>query len=108
MTTLKLLQTGKAGSDCTAPYDVKIYGQCTVKEFVECVFAQFPKEWGYIGIADGSIFGNPKVEYSKGRLTTENNLKNVENCTVLKATTRGGWSRMDYYLQIETRDGDSE
>ena len=101
---LKLIQSGRSGSDCTAPYYVEISGRCNVGEFVKYILTQFPNEWGYIGIDDGSILGSPKVEYAKGVLITENVLKDLENCTVINATASGGWSRMDYYLRIESED----
>ncbi len=98
---IHLISCGQMGSDCTGPYRVEMSGPCTVKEFVECVLEQFPNEWGYIGIAKkGEIFGDPNIEYAKGRIITENRLEGVESKPVLKAGAHGGWSRMDYRLDI--------
>lgn len=99
---LKLKQLHPAGEDCTAPYSVEMSKNCTVQEFVECVLEQFSDEWGYIGIEHGrSIFGKPCIEYKYGKITTENRLKDVGNANVMKATSIGGWSRMDYLLTID-------
>ena len=105
MVSLELRQIGRAGSDCTAPYEVIIHGKCTVREFVECVLTHH-KEWGYIGISDGSIFGNPRIEYARGTITTENTLKDIKDYIVVKALASGGWSRMDYLLTIEQESED--
>lgn len=103
---LTLRAQGPGGSDSTAPYSVEMSDECTVQEFVECVLKQFPGEWGYIGIRDGSIFGNPNIEYAKGEIITENRLRKTEGETVIRASAHGGWSRMDYLLTIE--EGDTE
>ena len=106
---LKLKQLHPEGSDCTAPYSVEMSDNCTVQEFVECVLKQFPNEWGCIGIEHGkSIFGKPYIEYKYGKITTENRLKDVENANVMKATSSGGWSRMDYLLAIDDEGGEDE
>ncbi len=104
---IKLRSAGKMRGDCTAPYVVEMSEKCTVKEFVEYVLEECQKEWGYIGIfSKGHFFGNPKIEYSHGKLTTENTLKEVENKVVRRAVANGGWSNMDYILHIEDEKGE--
>lgn len=95
-------QIGAVGGDCTAPYKVEIDSDMTLKDFVQCVLAQYPKEWGYIGIKSGnSIFGEPKIEYSKGIIKTENFDAEIKRKKVVSAYASGGWSRMDYLLTLE-------
>ena len=105
MAHLNLRQSGRAGSDCTAPYDVEISGQCSVDDFIECVLTQFPQEWGYIGVADGSILGYPRIEYARGKVTVESkDFQDIRDCIVVKAFASGGWSRMDYLITVEQNE----
>lgn len=95
----KLYSAGAMCGDCTAPYDVELYKEYTVDEFVHAVLTR--KEWGYIGIyCQSKIFGEPKCEYSYDKLLY-NLPDDVLNKKVIKVKAHGGWSRMDYLLWIE-------
>lgn len=96
----KLKQAGREGGDCTAPYDVILDKEYTVKEFVETVVSR-DGEWGYIGIAaKGSIFGDPHCEYKWGKLLYDLP-EEIHNKKVISAKAHGGWSRMDYRLYLK-------
>jgi len=98
----KLLQAGREGGDCTAPYDVKLDKEYTVKEFVDAVLTR-DSEWGYIGIIyrdAKSVFGDPHCEYSHGELLY-NLPEEVLNRKVNYVNAHGGWSRMDYRLYLK-------
>lgn len=96
----KLHQIRPEGSDCTAPYDVELNGEYTVEQFVKDVLLN-NREWGYIGIDNGSaIFGDPKCEYRYGTLTSRLPDEYLK-LRVVAASAHGGWSRMDYILTVE-------
>ena len=96
----KMRSAGEVRGDCTAPYHVELDKEYTVNEFVNTVLT-ITKEWGYIGIyCRGKIFGEPKCEYSHGKLLYALP-DNVLNKKVVKVQADGGWSRMDYLLWIE-------
>lgn len=103
----ELYQCGKERGDCTTPYRVRIIEGGTVKDFIETVLKN-KKEWGYIGIFDKTVefqimavFGNPYMEYRHGETIDRENLKDVENKKVINARADGGYSRMDYLLEVE-------
>lgn len=107
----QLKKNGNDRSDCTAPYSVILDREYTVKEFVHAVLSD-RREWGYIGIKNekNPWFGEPKCEYRYGKLETI--LPNdVMNNKVISAKADGGWSRMDYIIEIERcsqKDGEAD
>ena len=90
--------------DETTPYIVSEYKAKTVREFIEEVLKERPREWGYISVGkhyyqdyqDGS---SEVCEYRYGKLVTEmpNNALDVE---IKKIDACGGWSRMDYTINL--------
>lgn len=100
---LKFKGYGKMSSDCTMNYNVYWTGELTVKEFIDCVLTEKPKESGYIGIENGkAIFGDPKIEYQKGEIIEYNTAFNeLGHKKVKEAWCNGGYSRMDYRLILE-------
>ena len=102
----KLYQLKPEGSDCTAPYGVKLNGEYTVESFIHDVLLD-RREWGFIGIRDGhSTFGNPCCEYSNGEIKSSSMTEEFSKMKVVSATASGGWSRMDYLLVVEPMYGD--
>jgi hypothetical protein len=96
---IKLTQTSETFGDCTALYSVEMDKPYTVKEFIKQVLKR--KEWGYIGIEDNdSIFGEPKCEYKGKTIITENLPEEILSQPVVKVRASGGWSRMDYIIEI--------
>jgi hypothetical protein len=102
--TIELKPTGNVRGDCTAPYDVELSRECTLRELVDVILTR--NEWGYIGKDDPrDVFGYPRFEYSydhikegseRGHFTEEDYNRIVK---VVKAD--GGWSRMDYIVTLE-------
>jgi len=95
-----LEQISETFGDCTALYSVEMTKPYTVKEFIKQVLRK--KEWGYVGIENKygeSIFGDPRCEYKGSKLITEMP-KEVLDKPVLRASASGGWTRMDYTLEI--------
>lgn len=102
----RLQQCGQVSGDCTAPYNVILDKVYTVEEFITTVLEHLSNEWGYIGIMDANarnIFGNPNCEYSHGKLSTAMP-ESFMNRKIHRAHASGGWSRMDYLLELENCD----
>ena len=94
---MRLLQKGRIGSDETAPYAVYDYKAITANEFVSEVLREFPNEWGYI-----EVNGFGRVEYRDGELVGEIP-ERWGYLTVVKVDASGGWSRMDYRIQVNPK-----
>lgn len=83
-----------AGSDCTAPYDIKLNRDCTVEEFIETVLKEYKDEWGSFNIVNGA-----KSEYKNGVLIDEIPKEILsKNIKVVKGV--GGWTCMDYQIWL--------
>lgn len=98
MKLFKLRTAGPTAGDCTTPYYVDFYSECTVREFIDEVLKK--GEWGYIMI--GKFFDGPKIEYSHGMIASGVFSQNILDSKIKKATAHGGWTRMDYMLDIWT------
>ena len=97
MDLFRLRSTGPEAGDCTAPYDVIFNRECTVREFVDEVLKK--KEWGIIFI--GSRYsGSPRISYSGDKLKSSAFPDDILDKTIQSATSRGGWTNMDYILHI--------
>lgn len=99
--------TGEESSDGMTPWGARILESGTVGEFIDMVLKN-EKEWGYIGIFDKTIeylllapFGRPYMEYHHGESVNREELKDFENKKVIDIFAHGGWSRMDYLLDVE-------
>jgi len=100
MNRLKFTTTSHVFGDCTQRFSVAYDGILTVKEFIDIVLKENQDEWGYIGIkCKGEIFGNPKCEYSKGKLLYEMT-EDVLTKNIVDVTAQGGWTRVDYLIEI--------
>lgn len=94
MVKLNFRQTARTGGDETAPYDVFMEQECTVEDFITAVLNM--KEWGYIRIK-----GYGSIEYRQDKIVSTS-LTNDDMAMVIKSVSAaGGWSRMDYYLEIK-------
>lgn len=94
MIKLIFRQTARTGGDETAPYDVFLERECTVEDFVTAVLNR--KEWGYI-----VINGFGRIEYRRDKIISTT-LNNGDMSQLIKSVhAAGGWSRMDYYLEIK-------
>lgn len=95
----RIEQCGPERGDCTAPCEVILDKEYLVREFIEEVLKR-KEEWGYIGIkSDKSFFGDPNCEYRHGKLL--GTLPGYMSRKVKSVTADGGWSRMDYILEVE-------
>ena len=98
---IKLTQTSETFGDCTALYSVEMTKPYTVREFIKQVLKR--KAWGYIGIENRfgeSIFGDPNCEYKGSKIITEELPEEILNQPFVKVRASGGWSRMDYIIEI--------
>lgn len=97
----KLSQSSQVRGDCTASYDVTIIGNGTVGEFIDAVLEKCSKEWGYIGICSTECsFGKPAMEYKHGKAINREEMSDFESKQVKSVVADGGWSRMDYVIQL--------
>lgn len=89
------------GSDCTGPYDVEISKPMTVRQFINELLTDYPREWGYVGIySEGAIFGEPRCEYSHGALSTPPLPESYLDKQIDSVDGSGGWSRSDFILHL--------
>lgn len=97
----KLIQIGNECGDCTASYEVTVTENGTVGDFIDAVIGHCSNEWGYIGIkADEHIFEKPNIEYRYGKIINRDALKAFESLPFKKIIASGGWSRMDYLIEL--------
>lgn len=97
----KLIENGPERGDCTAPYKVMFYKSYTVSEFIYEILKNRSSDWGYIGIySPGDIFGNPRCAYRYGKVDIDLPAEYM-NKEIISAMADGGWSRMDYILQVK-------
>ena len=104
---LRCRGVGEVHGDCTSTVYYELTRPCTVRELCEYIVSN-DREWGYIGIkVPGTIFGEPRIEYSGGKFVDKdgneikfNFPKDIADKTVKKVHASGGWSRMDYLLEI--------
>ena len=101
----RLIPTSDISSDCTISYDIAFDREYTLIEFIKTVFENFPDEWGrflirsagkhddlvqYIdykyGNADGKMMCDVLDKYGDRKIKT--------------AYAIGGWTKMDYAIQI--------
>lgn len=100
MKLFELRAAGPEAGDCTAPYDVVFRKECTVREFIDEVLKK--GEWGYIRI--GPFFDGPQIEYSHGMIVSGDFSQNILDAKIKNATAHGGWTMMDYMLDIWTNE----
>lgn len=98
----KMIKTGPTRSDCSAPYDVILDKEYTVREFIETVLKENSGEWGevyYHTNKDISVFDSPKCTYRYGKLISEPLPEEYLNKTIKKVIADGGWTNMDYLIK---------
>ena len=100
MKLFELRVAGPTAGDCTTPYYVEFYGECTVREFINEVVKQNECEWGYVII--GSYYDGPRIEYTYGKIVSSVFSQDILDAKIKNATASGGWTRMDYLLDIWT------
>lgn len=85
---------GSIGGDCTSRYALSLKKKATVREFIDAIISD-KQEWGHISVSDG-----PGIWFKNGEYQMSSNMEKMLNKKVKKASASGGWSRMDYVLQV--------
>lgn len=96
---LKFVQTHATGGDCTAPYDVILDKPYTVSEFINEVLTTHKNEWGIIRVR-----GAFSINYRYGKMEKEIP-EQYANLSIKKVQAAGGWSAMDYHIEVGIRVG---
>lgn len=98
MKLFELRVSGPESGDCTVPYDVIFDRECTVREFINEVLMQ--KEWGFISICN--YYNGNCIHYDKDAIVSGKFDTDLLESKIKKATASGGWTRMDYWIDIFT------
>ena len=94
----RLVKTGGPFGDSTYNYNVVTDKLYTVKEFINEILMN-KKEWGYVRI--GKNFAGKKVcEYRHGSIVFLDESVDMGK-TIKSGWANGGWSAMDYFLEVE-------
>ena len=106
---MRFEQTSKERSDCSASYSVTNYKSKTVGEFIREVIETRPKEWGKIKVKlEGlSWLSYPYCEYKWGEIIRDIDEK-YKSLIIKSMTGDGGWTQMDYYIEVETETTETE
>ena len=94
---------GASGGDCTSPYYIRINGEPILKDCIEQILSN-PREWGYIGVDDGSwmsTFGKPNLEYRNGDITRDDVTEEYLNKIVVSGRGSGGWSLSNFIFKLK-------
>lgn len=83
--------------DETSLYEVMFPDGLTIKDFVEIAVLENPEEWGNFRC---SWFGPIIAEYEHGKIEYTKEFEEIKDKIVHRASSTGGWSRMDYHLTI--------
>ena len=99
---MKFKQIGETSRDCTSPYEVSDYKAITVREFIEEALTERPAEWGDFTINDGTEdwFLKNKSEYKYGSVINHFS-GDFLDMEISGITARGGYSNMDYTINIK-------
>lgn len=100
---LKFIQTHATGSDCTAPYDVKLDKPYTVGEFINEVLTTCPNDWGFFDVRrKGSVYFTRMVRFAYNYGKMECSIpEEFASLPIKDVNASGGWSRIDYNLITE-------
>lgn len=98
---MEVYSVGNYGSDCTCDFAVKFSKKYTVREFLNLVLER--NEWGNICFSVGKIkyFSEIQCIYKGKEITYSNIPEEYMNRYVLDAKAHGGWSNMDYAVEIK-------
>lgn len=97
MKDIKLIHTGGPYGDCMSNYNINFPEYITVDNFIIAVLKDYPKEWGEFYHSYEKSF----AKYKNGEffITDNKEYQNIRNKIVLSASSHGGWSLMDYFIQ---------
>lgn len=104
---IKLYHIDGPFGDCTSAYSVFIEHSMTVEQFIDTVIAENPGEWGRFTLK----YNKQVCSYSRGAKTILDLdfYNKVKDYIVIRATAHGGWSLMDYDLDVNEKveEGDN-
>ena len=108
MKQIKLVHFDGPFGDCTSAYQVYFPENITVEQFINTAIQENPDEWGAFILG---TFGSTICQYNRG-IKQVRNLEyyyKVKDCHINTAWAHGGWSLMDYTLNIKEKveEGDN-
>lgn len=91
-------QIGPSFEDATTPYNVIPKDEnVRVGNFIQDILEQRPDDWGYIYIRKKQV-----VAYKKGKIIHQSSLLDMfYHLRIKKVKADGGYSRMDYHIEVE-------
>lgn len=98
MRKFNLIHLSGPHGDETSYYEVSFPEEMTVEEFIPAIIEQYPGEWGSIKVSNKYI-----VDYKRGewKITNKEFYESIKNNKIRSINSNGGWSNMDYIIQIE-------
>lgn len=98
----RFIQCTPTGGDCCAGYRIDLDKEYTVESFINTVLSERTNEWGDIGIrSKGKAYGIPQCCYRYGKIATNSLPKEVLSKGISNVSASGGWTRMDYILELQ-------
>ena len=95
---ITLIHTGGPYGDACSDYKFVLNKEMTLEEFAEMI-AEDGKNWGHISTG---IFSKTLADYTHGYVSYKPDV--YKDAIVAKeGTASGGWSRMDYYVELVWR-----
>lgn len=97
---IKRKLSGPIGGDCAAIYSIKLCRDYTLKEFIEEILKECPKEWGFFELRE-ELRARPfkVIEYKNGNLAGEIPT-DIADVRIRCTKSNGGWRNMDYVIII--------
>ena len=91
-------QSGPSFGDATIPYNVIPKDEnVRVGNFIQDMLEQQPNDWGYVYIRKKQV-----IAYKNGKIIYQSSLLDVfHHLRIKNVKAYGGWSRMDYYIEVE-------
>ena len=99
MKPFRLVETGGPYGDCTCSYDVIFRSPMTLGEFIAAL-PHDEREWGAVRLAN--VFGEKIGEYKQKTMLITDPIFYFSNIDriVIDAKAHGGWSLMDYSIEL--------
>lgn len=106
---MNLVPIGRTRPDQTECYAVELERERTVRDFVQSILVQCPREWGIVRIFPAGISAAPMFRYEykhgKARPNADALPDEVLDAEVASVDATGGWFRMDYDVRLKAMDG---
>ena len=102
---MKMICTGGPYGDSMCSYDVQLDREYTVKEFMEAVLKEKPKEWGELVVTTDFKYMYSKqqdtCEYTHGEIKKHFKKAETAGQTIAEVKAHGGWSSMNYFIKCK-------